>query len=125
MNRRFTMRGDHPPELLGQNTCPTAVETFLAALGACMAGTFAAQATARQVNLHALEVDVEGAIDLNGFFGLAPVRSGLSDVRLSFRVASDADESTLQEIVDAARSHSPVFDTVTTRVGVETSVRKA
>ncbi len=28
--RRFTLRGDHPPELLGENTGPTAVETLLA-----------------------------------------------------------------------------------------------
>jgi hypothetical protein len=49
IRRRFTTRGDHPPELLGRNTGPTAIETLLAALGACMAGTFAAQATARGV----------------------------------------------------------------------------
>ena len=38
MDRHFTLRSDHPPELLGQNTGPTAIETVLAALGACMTG---------------------------------------------------------------------------------------
>ena len=119
MDRRFTMRGDHPPELLGNNTGPTAVETLLAALGSCMAGTFAAQATARGVTLEALEVDVESAIDLNGFFGLKPIRPGLSGVKLAFRVKSDADPQVLEEILAAARSLSPVFDSVTKPVDVE------
>ena len=40
LERHFTLRGDHPPELLGRNTGPTAVELLFAALGACMAGTY-------------------------------------------------------------------------------------
>lgn len=117
--RRFTLRGDHPPELLGENTGPSAVELVLAALGSCMAGTFAAEATARGVEIRQLEVDVEGAMDLNGFFGLQPIPAGLSDVRLGFRVESDAEPAVLREILEGARSHSPVFDTVTRPIGVE------
>lgn len=118
MRRHFTQRGDHPPELLGQNTGPTAIETLLAALGSCMAGTFAAQATARGVTIEALEVDVEGAIDLRGFFGVAPMRPGLSDVRLAFRLKTDARPDVLDEILQAACEHSPVFDSVTRPVEV-------
>ena len=33
MPHRFTMRGDHPPQLLGQNTGPTAAEALLAGAG--------------------------------------------------------------------------------------------
>lgn len=99
------------------------METLLGALGSCMAGTFAAQATARGVEIERLQVDVEAAIDLNGFFGLKPVRPGLTDVRLSFDVSSDADDATLEEILDATRSLSPVFDSVTRPVEVEASVR--
>lgn len=125
MPRRFTLRGDHPPELLGQNTGPTAIETLLAALGSCLAGTFAAQATARGVEIESLEVDLEGAIDLNGFFGLRPTPPRLSDVKIDFRVKSDAGAEVLEEILAAARAHSPVHDTVTTPVGVQASVAKA
>lgn len=124
MERPFTMRGDHPPELLGRNSGPTAIETLLAALGSCMAGTFAAQATVRGVAIDSLEIDVEGVIDLNGFFGLKAIDPGLSDVRLSFRVASDADEATLREVVEAARSLSPVFDSITRPVGVQVDLAK-
>lgn len=119
IRRRFTLRGDHPPELLGQNTGPTAVEGLLAALGSCITGTYAAQATARGIALEELEVTVEGQIDLNGFFQLAPVPPGLSNVRVNIRVKAEADDVTLDEIRQAALKASPVYDSVTKPVGVE------
>lgn len=120
--RHFTLRGDHPPELLGHNTGPTAVETLLAALGSCMAGTFAAQATARGLELSGLEVAVEGKIDLNGFFGLRPVHPGLSDVKLAFQVQTPADEAALREVLEAARTLSPVFASLTQPLEMATAV---
>ena len=122
LERHFTLRGDHPPELLGSNTGPTAVEVLLAALGSCIAGTYAAQATGRGIQLDALEVEVDGCIDLNGFFGLQPVRPGLSDVRATIRVRSEADDETLEELRLAALAASPVFDTVANPVDVLTTV---
>jgi uncharacterized OsmC-like protein len=122
MARRFTMRGDHPSELLGENTGPTAIEMLLGALGACVAGTFAAQATERGVEVQGLEVDVEGAMDLNGFFGLKPVDPGVSDVKVALRVEADAAPADLEEILQAAREHSPVFDSFSRPIGVETRV---
>jgi uncharacterized OsmC-like protein len=124
MVRHFTLRGDHPPELLGNNTGPTAIETYMAALGSCMAGTFAAQATAREVKIESLEVDLEGMIDLNGFFGLQPISPGLSNVKLAFRVRSNAYAAQLQEILDATCAHSPIFATTTNPVAVEAAVEQ-
>lgn len=124
INRHFTLRGDHPPELLGHNTGPTAVETLLAALGACMAGTFAAQAAMRGIKIDALEIDLQGTIDLNGFFGLRPISPGLSNVKLSFRVKSDTDSQTLQQILNAAQSHSPVFESVSKPVEIDARISK-
>lgn len=122
MARHFTLRGDHPPELLGQNTGPTAVEVLFAALGACVAGTFAAQATARQVELESLEVDIEGDIDLNGFFGLRPVNPGISNVTLGLRVKANADQETLDDLLEMSRKASPVFDSISRPISVDASV---
>ncbi|MGE3275110.1 MAG: OsmC family protein [Vicinamibacterales bacterium] len=124
MDRHFTLRGDHPPELLGRNTGPTAIETGLAALGACMAGTFAAQATARGIGLDQLDVELQGEIDLNGFFGLQPVTPALSDVTLVFRVRSDADDRALHDLLAAAEAHSPIFNTMTQPVRVQSTVTR-
>lgn len=125
IKRRFTIRGDHPPELLGHDTGPTAVETLLAALGACMAGSFAAQATMKGIKIDDLEIDLQGDIDLNGFFGLTSISPGLSNVKLSFRVTSDADSRALQEILTSAQSHSPVFESVTKPVEINAEISKA
>jgi uncharacterized OsmC-like protein len=123
--RRFSLRGDHPPELLGDNTGPTAVETLLAALGSCVAGTYAAHATAHGVHLDGLEVTVESAIDLNGFLQLAPTPAGLDGVRVTMRVRSDADDDTLEEIRRIVTHASPVYDSVSRPVSVESRVARA
>lgn len=122
--RRFTLRGDHPPELLGENTGPTAVETLLAALGSCVAGTYAAQATARGIRLDALEVEIEGQIDLNGFFGLQPVRPGLMGVSVTIRAKSDADNATLEELREATTKASPVFDSIAHPAAIRAAVER-
>jgi uncharacterized OsmC-like protein len=120
MSRPFTMRGDHPPELLGRNTGPSAIETLLAALGSCVAGTYAAQATARGIALDALMVDVEGDIDLQGFFGLAAVRPGLNGVQITIRAEADgAGAEVLRELAAATTGASPVFDSLAHPVRVE------
>lgn len=125
MPRRFTLRGDHPPELLGQNTGPSAVETLLVALGSCVSGTYAAQATARGVALDTLEVEVEGAIDLQGFFGLAPVRPGLDGAAVTIRVhAPGVEADVLEELAAATAAASPVFDSLSKPVRIDCTVRQ-
>ena len=125
MHRAFTVRSDHPPALLGENTGPTAIELAVAALGACITGTYAAQATARGVTVEHLDVELETMIDLNGFFGIDDtVRPGLQGVSATFRVTADADDDTLQEIADAVRQLSPIHDTFTKPVDVTLAVRR-
>lgn len=122
MRRKFTLRGDHPPELLGHNTGPTAVEALLTALGSCVAGTYAAQATARGVEIEELEVEIEGRIDLNGFLQLAPTRAGLMGAVVNLRVKADADQAVLQELLEGTRKASPIYDSVSNPVAVTSAV---
>jgi uncharacterized OsmC-like protein len=139
---KFTFRGDHPPELLGANTGPTAVETLLAALGSCVAGTYAAHATARGIKIDELEVDIEGKIDLNGFLQLKPVRAGIGGeaddgidddnrkeydahgLSVNIRVKSDTDEKKLREIAEVTKKASPVYDSVSNPVKITSSVSR-
>jgi len=124
IQRPFTLRGDHPPELLGNNTGPTAVEILMSALGACMAGTFAAQATAHGIRIKNLKLDLESMMDLNGMFGLKPIRPGIFNVKLLYHLDSDADISELKEILNEVKSLSPVFDSVTKPVKVDVDLNK-
>lgn len=124
LQRKFTLRGDHPPQLLGENTGPTAVETLLAALGSCIAGTYAAHATARGVKLDELEVELESRIDLNGFLQLRPTTPGLQGVEVKIRVKSDADPATLEELREVATSASPVHDTISRPVDIHSRLEQ-
>ena len=125
MPRHFTMRMDHPPEFLGENTGPTSVEALLASLGSCMCATFAAQATARGVAIKSLTIDVESTLDIRGFFGLADVRSGLLGVKLTYNIDADAPKEALDEILEATRKHSVVYDSLTRPVAIEAVIRTA
>jgi uncharacterized OsmC-like protein len=149
IKRKFTLKGDHSAELLVANTGPTAVETLLAALGSCVAGTYAAHATASGIKIEELEVDIEGKIDLNGFLQLKPVRAGIggggergagsntSDdanygkkedgthgLSVNIRVKSDADEKKLKEIAEVTKKASPVYDSVSNPVKIISSVSR-
>ena len=123
--RRFTLPGDHPPELLGHDYGPSSVETLMAALGSCIAGTYAAHATARGVEIDGIDVELEGKVDLNGLLQLAPVRPGPSGIRAKVRVKSGADDATLTELCEVTKHASPVYDALTNPVPVETWVERA
>jgi uncharacterized OsmC-like protein len=126
LRRKFTIRGDHPPELLGENTGPTAVETLLAALGSCMAGTYAAHAAARGIAIDRLEVELESANDLTGFLQLDDsTPAGLERVQATIRVESDADDATLDELRAVVTRASPVFSSVSTPVPIDARVERA
>ncbi|MBW3670922.1 MAG: OsmC family protein [Acidobacteria bacterium] len=122
--RGFTLRGDHPPELLGENSGPTAVETLLCALGGCVGGTYAAHATAKGIDIERLEVELDGGIDLSGFLRLSNIDPGLDVVRLKVRVKSDATEEQLRDLLDVTRSASPVFDSLSRPVRIEPIIER-
>ncbi len=124
MKRKFTLRIDHPPELLGANTGPSAAETMLMGLGACVAGTFVSQATARGIRLDQLEVEVEGQLDLNGFLGLKDVRAGFPGINLRIKAKCDCDQQTLEELARATAKASPVYDSVANPVRINSSVER-
>ncbi len=117
--RTFHLWGDHPEALLGQNTGPAAVETLIAAAGTCIAGGWAMFGAAMDIPVEALEIDLEGDIDLQGSMGLAQgVRPGLERIRGIIYVKSPASDEQLQQLKETVEKLSPVVDSL--RVPVET-----
>jgi len=123
--RSFSFHGDHPPALLGEDTGPTAGEVLLAALGACVAGTYAAHAAVRGITVDALDVEVAGSLDLRGYFQLDPdVRAGFDPVDVTLRVAADASPEQLSQIAQVVEHASPVFDSLSRGVQIRTALQK-
>lgn len=69
-------------------------------------------------------MDLEADLDLRGMFRLAPIRSGLSEIRAKVRVKSEADDGALEELGRLTAQASPVFDSLANPVSVESSVER-
>jgi uncharacterized OsmC-like protein len=119
----FAYDADHPTVLVGADTAPTPVEFLLHALGACLMAGVANIASARGVDLTSVEARIEGDVDVRGLLGLSDdVRNGYQQMRVTFRIAGDASDATLREIVEQSRKRSAVYDVLTNGVDVQIDV---
>jgi len=119
----FVLQADHTQVLNGNDEGPTPVEYVLHALAACLTAGIGNVASARGVELDFVESTVEGDIDLQGILGLSDeVRNGYQRIRVSFRIAGDASDEKLRQIVEQSKARSAVFDIVTNGVPVEIEV---
>ena len=107
---------DEPPGLLGDDTAPNPTEALLAALGTCIAVGIQANAVARGWTIKAIEVTLEGDINVTSVWGvgdLNPKPVGLTDVRVKAHLDADgASKAEIAELVAHAAKWSPVFNTV-------------
>ena len=103
---------------------PAPTETLLAALGACLATTYTSKAAAQGVKVDGLEVLLEGRLDLQGLFGLAPVRPGLSGITATLRVRCEADDEVLKELGRQTVDGSPMYASIANPVEVNTSIER-
>lgn len=117
----FEMGADEPPLLAGGDTAPNPVEHLLMALASCLTTSIVAHAAVRGIDIQELESQVEGDIDLRGFFGLADdVPKGYQQLRAKFRVRSDAPPERLQELA----RFSPVFNTLLDGVDIALDIER-
>lgn len=106
----FTMEADHPVVLLGKDQAPTPVEFVLHALSTCLTAAMTYHAAAQGIEIEALDSDLDGSLDLQGFLGLDPsIRKGFNGINVRFKVKSDASDEQLK----ALSQFSPVFDIIT------------
>lgn len=111
---------DEPAVLLGEDKGANPVEYVLVALSGCLTTSLIAHAAARGVRLDAVESRLEGDLDVRGFLGMTDeVRRGYENIRVTFRIKSDAPREKLQELVELAQKRSPVFDIVTNPTPVD------
>ncbi|MDH3450615.1 MAG: OsmC family protein [Gammaproteobacteria bacterium] len=118
----FTMIADEPPILAGNDEGANPVEHLLHALASCLTTAMVAHAAVRGIRIGAMDSELEGDIDLNGFLGLNPkTPKGFTDIRAKFRVdAADGDIDAIRELA----KFSPVFNTLTHGVNVDVQVKR-
>lgn len=124
-NEPFELDGDEPPVLLGDNQGPNAVEAVLHALASCLATGFVYNAAARGIKVESLEMDVEGDLDLHAFLGLSEdVRPGYENIKVDYRVKTDAPLEDVLELCEYVQDTSPVLDIISNPVPVSVSGEK-
>ncbi|MDA4122721.1 MAG: OsmC family protein [Thaumarchaeota archaeon] len=117
------IRMDEPPGLTGSDTAPNMVEFTIGALGACWITGFAANASARGIKINDLEVELQGDIDLRGFFGLSDqVNPGYDAIKAKVRINADAPKEKLQELYQDVLRTSPVGHTISRPVTIESEL---
>jgi uncharacterized OsmC-like protein len=122
----FVVDAGEPAILLGTDTGPNPAEYLLHALAACLTTSLVYVAAARGVELTEVESTLEGDMDVRGALGLSDdYRNGFDRIRVSFRVAGNAPEEKLREVVERAQQRSAVFDMVTNGVPVTVDVATA
>jgi uncharacterized OsmC-like protein len=122
-SEEFQLDAGEPAILLGSDTGPNPAEYLLHALAACLTTSLVYVAAARGVHLTEVESTLEGDMDVRGALGLDDdYRNGFTQIRATFRVAGDAPEEKLREVVERAQARSAVFDMVSNGVPVTVHV---
>lgn len=116
---------DEPESLGGADNGPNPVELVLAALGTCQEITYRAYAAALGIPLEHVSVELEGDIDLRGFFAVdESVRAGYEAIRGKVNLVSSATPEQIETLRGAVNAHCPVLDIITQPVPVKLEVQQ-
>ncbi|HUG32426.1 MAG TPA: OsmC family protein [Acidimicrobiia bacterium] len=119
----FELEGDEPPVLLGSNKGPNAVELLLQGLAFCYAVGYAANASAKGIEIESMEYEIEGDFDVRQFLGLDGQRPGFTEIRAKGTVSSpNATQEQLEELCQYVQDTSPVRDSLANPVQVKTTL---
>jgi uncharacterized OsmC-like protein len=110
---------DLPECFAGTDGAMSPIEMLLSSLGACLATSYALHGAAMGIKLQSLAVEVKGEGDLAGFFGVGNCKPGLTEISVSTTIKSTASRERLEDLHRFVTTHSPVWDTIASRVHVD------
>lgn len=115
--RDFEFAIDEPNELLGINSAPSPAEYMLGGMAGCMAVTFMAGATAMNIQIDQLKLEIDGELDLQGFLGLnAEVNPGFPELKFIFHVKGNGTQEQYEKLMERVSRHSPNYNTIKNEV---------
>jgi uncharacterized OsmC-like protein len=110
---------DETPDFLGEGMGASPEEVLLVALSGCFTKTLITEAASRDVAIQGMESVCEGQMDLRGTLGIAEgVAPGYQAIHLTVKIDSEASDERLGELVDFAKKHSVVFNTINRSVPI-------
>lgn len=111
--REHLIRSDYAEAAGGTNKAPNPIELLLSAFAACIEAAFYEFALHEGFTIDSLSVDVEGTLDLRGFFMIDDVSAGFKNVKYTFRIQTPDDEKKVRQLAEKVISHCPVVDSLT------------
>lgn len=119
IQRRHTIDCDEPHEVFGSNAAANPQELLLAAVGSCMAVVYALNAATMGIEIHQLEIELSGVLDLRGPFGLDPaIPPGFPEVACKVHLRTDASRAELEELHRSVQAQSPNYYHLTSAIPV-------
>lgn len=106
------VRGDEPAELAGTGTGPSPEDMLLTAVGQCLVVGLAGSAAARGIEIHTLEVEVSGVVNLTAAYGVESGSPGFDGIEILVRLDSDTERAELEELIEHALALAPIPNTV-------------
>jgi len=101
---------DMPESVGGNASGPTPGIYGRAALGSCLAIGYMMKASAMNIKIDSLEVEVQADYDDGALLGTSPVPPGYLEVRYTVTIESDAAEEEILQMLDMADKQSPYLD---------------
>ena len=124
--RDFNFTVDEPNQLLGVNSAPNPAEYLLGGMAACMAVTFMAGATAMNIEIDMLKLEIDGDLDLQGFLGInEDTNPGFPELKFIFNVKGNGTTAQYNKLIERVQKHSPNFNTIKNEVSVIGTLREA
>lgn len=107
---------DEPPALGGADAAPNPVGFALAGLLSCQVVTYRFWAAKLNIPLKDVQIDVDGELDVRGFFGLEDgFRPGFGEVRVKVRLIGPAAPEQYRELSFARRGATTASSWSSTR----------
>ena len=103
---------DEPLGLGGTDTAPNPVEQLLGALGNCLAVGYAANASAKGIEINDLKIKLAGDLDLHSFLGLRPGHAGYHNLQVKVHLDADGTDEQIAELHRTVLDTSPVGHTL-------------
>lgn len=118
---RATSSGLHP-FAGGDGLAACSGDMLLQSLVACSGVTFAAVATAMNLEISAATIEAKGLMDFRGTLGVdRTVAVGLTDIELSFEVHSEEPADKIEKLIQLTERYCVVLQTLTQGVKVSSN----
>jgi len=106
----YKLIADMPESVGGNASGPTPGIYGRAALGSCLAIGYMMKASAMNIKIDSLEVEVQADYDDGALLGTSSAPPGYLEVRYTVTIESDAAEEEILQMLDMADKQSPYLD---------------